>query len=86
MKALEELIQHYADKMCENDNTPKELNIYTQVYSEIVALQDMLSAREFEYKDTIRMLVSFVEGRDYDPRNFYDTDILSDAKRLSKGM
>lgn len=84
MKALDELIQYYEDKMCENDNTPEEFNIYTKVYSELIALQDMLSAREFEYKDTIRMLVGYIERRDFDGHNSYDTDILSDAKRLSK--
>lgn len=84
MKALDELIQYYADKMCENDNTPEEFNIYTKVYGDLLTLQQMLEVRKFEYKDTMRMLVSFVEERDYNPFNFYHTDILSEAKRLSR--
>lgn len=85
MKALNELIQYYEDRMCENGNTQESLDIYTKVYSDLLTLQYMLKVREFEYKDTIRMLVSFVEERDYDPFNFYHTDILSDAKRLGGG-
>lgn len=70
--------------MCENGNTQESLDIYTKVYSDLLTLQYMLEVREFEYKDTMRMLVSFVEERCYDPFNFYHTDILSRAKRLSR--
>lgn len=86
MKALDELIQHYEDKMCQNGNTQEALNLYTNTFGDLLTLQQMLEVREFEYKDTIRMLVSFVEERDYDPFNFYHTDILSEAKRLSIDM
>lgn len=84
MKALDELIQYYADKMYENNNTTKELNIYTKVYDDLLTLQYMLEVREFEYKDTMRMLVGYIERRDFDGHNFYHTTILSDAKMLSK--
>lgn len=83
MKALDELIQYYEDNMCQNGNTQEALNLYTEIFGDLLTIQDMLKVREFEYKDTIRMLVSFVEERDYDPFNFYRTDILSEAKRLS---
>lgn len=85
MKALTELIQHYEDKMCENGNTQEALAIYTNIFGDLLTLQQMLEVREFEYKDTMRMLVNFVEERDYDPFNFYHTDILSRAKELSNG-
>lgn len=84
MKALDDLIQHYENKMCDNGNTQEALNIYTNIFGDLITLQQMLEVREFEYKDTIRMLVGFVEERDYDPFNFYHTDILSKAKSLSK--
>lgn len=77
---VNKLIDKYGNKL--NNG---ELQVDTsELYGDLLDLQDALGNQEYKYKDIIRILISMLEQHNYNPHSFYDTDIISDAKRLSK--
>lgn len=80
MKTVDELVKYYEGKLGSG-----ELEVdTTELYMNLLTLQNVVDSVEYEYKDTLRMLVSMIENNDYNPNNFYDIDIIFNAKRLSK--
>lgn len=80
MKVLNDLVKHYSVRL---GNGGLEVDT-TELYSNLLTLQESIDNMEWEYKDTIRMLVGIVELKDYNPNNYYQSDIVFNAKRLSK--
>lgn len=79
MKSVDDFVTYIRNRLSEG-----ELEVNTSdIYGEALALQSIVAAKEYEYKDTIRMLLSLVENG-YDWNNYYQYDIVCAAKRLSK--
>lgn len=79
MKTVDELVKYYGNRLGDG-----ELEVdTTELYSNLSTLQGIVETVEYEYKDTIRMLIGMVETNNYNPNNYYEFDIVSNAKRLS---
>lgn len=77
---IDELLTKYGNKLSSG-----ELKVdSTELYGDLLDVKDKIDEDEFKYKDTIQMLIGMVEYG-YNPHSFYDTDIISNAKRLIKG-
>lgn len=79
MKNLDDLIKHYRNRLGEGELTVDT----TELYSNLLTLQNIFGCEEYKYKDMIRTLVCILEYG-YDKNNFYQTDEISRAKCLSK--
>lgn len=79
MKTVDELVKYYGNRLGDG-----ELEVdTTELYSNLSTLQGIVETVEYKYKDTIRMLIGMVETNNYNPNNYYEFDIVSNAKRLS---
>ena len=79
MKILDDLVKHYRDRLGEGELTVDT----TELYSNLLTLQDIFDCKEYEYKDMIRILVYMLENG-YDPHSFYNASEVNRAKCLSK--
>jgi hypothetical protein len=77
---IKDNLKKVADLMCEIDN--RELVV---IYKDLLDLEGLMGQQVFEYKDTIEMLLSLIE-HGYNENNYYEQDIVFNAKRLIKGI
>lgn len=79
MKSLDDLVSYYGEQLgCGESSVDSAI-----LYSNLLTMKDICDSVEYDYKDTIQMLLNIIE-EGFNPHSFSDTDIINHAKVLCK--